>query len=135
MSTRVDRALAASMITHTTRVVRLAVLVHLLLGASGCYTWRTVREPRATQRPLASEARVTRSDSLRVTVFGGSLTAAGVAFGEGYLIPWDSVARVEERKISVKRIVGLTLVSYVVMAGVMGYIISGPGAIGLSATH
>lgn len=70
---------------------------------TGCYTYRTLTEPRTATRSIARMARVTLLDSTRYVIVDAHTTTQGIVFEAHRLVPWDSVARFEERRISVVR--------------------------------
>src|SRR5688500_17150173 len=86
---------------------RLFLLLAALHWLAGCYTYRTVAQPRTQTRPIAPLTRVTLLDGTHYTVVGAHRTAHGIVFSADRLVPWDSVARFEERRISVVRTIAL----------------------------
>src|SRR5688500_1899416 len=90
--------------THTSRCLLLLLAMHWL---AGCYTYRTVALPRTLTRPIAPLTRITLLDGTHYTVVDAPTTAHGIVFSADRLVPWDSVARFEERRISVVRTIAL----------------------------
>ncbi len=102
---------------------RLATLALVLAMGSGCRTWRAVPPSSELPRPLASQSalvgfligakayRVTRTDGSRIELASGLVTAdsvVGLSHAAGRVsVPRDSVARVEERRLSWGRSIGL----------------------------
>jgi hypothetical protein len=110
----------------------LVTLVTFSLGlamGSGCRTWRALPPSAELPRPLASQSRVTRIDGLRFEIAGGLITAdsvVGLSRATGRVsVPRDSVARVEERRLSWFRSIALGLSVWLAAA----FFISGPDAV------
>jgi hypothetical protein len=110
---------------------RLVTLALMLVMGGGCRTWRAVPQSSELPRPLAGESRVTRTDGSRVELAGGVVTSdsvVGRSHAAGWVsVPRDSVARVEERRLSWGRSIGLVLAVYFGAA----FFISGAGALPL----
>jgi hypothetical protein len=96
---------------------------------AGCRTWRAAPPSAELPRPLASQSRVTRTDGSRIELVSGLVPAdsvIGISRAVGRVsVPRDSVARVEERRLSWGRSIGLFLAVYFGAA----FVISGPEAV------
>src|SRR5688572_22642868 len=109
---------------------RCLTLALILVVGSGCRTWRSVPPQPSLSRPLAAHSRVTLIDGKRIDIVSGRVTPDSVT-GDSrtgrVTVPRDSVARLEERRLSWSRSVGLFGAIYFGLA----FIISGPEALGL----
>ena len=103
----------------------------LCLFASACYSWKAVDNPTAVRRELSRTVRITNATGEQVEMVFGRATDRGVEFRSGELVAWDNITRLEERRLSKLRTAGAVVGGYVLFAGVMGFFISGPEAIGL----
>ncbi|MDQ3949946.1 MAG: hypothetical protein M3282_06345 [Gemmatimonadota bacterium] len=112
-------------------LVTLVTLPLVLAMGSGCRTWRAVPPSSDLPRPLAAQSRLTRTDGARIELAGGLITAdsvVGLSHAAGRVsVPRNSVARVEERRLSWGRSIGLFLAVYFGAA----FVISGAGALPL----
>lgn len=109
----------------------VALLVTALAGGSGCYRWQAIDNPRTATRQM-SRIRITTADSARREVVRPRFTAQGIGTnGTAHVVPWDSVSRVQERRLSIWRTALVGMGAVVVGAAIPAFIISGPEAIGL----
>lgn len=91
---------------------RLVTLALMLVISSGCRTWRAVPQSSELTRPLAARSRVIRTDGQRIEIAEGRVTpdsVIGTSRAGRVAVPRDSVALVQERRLSWGRTIGLVL--------------------------
>jgi len=110
------------------KAARLVTLALTLIAVSGCRTWQMVPTTPDVTRPLRSQSRLIHTNGQQIEISEGRVTpdsVIGVSRSVRVAVPRDSVARVEERRFSPARSLGLVALYFG-----MAFAISGPAVFG-----